>query len=261
MNTTPKSFKSRQDIPPDYLAQLNQGQIPTRTLVEALAMDFRILLCSVIPERPHKTWEDFPVEEGILKRMMWVGSWLAEHEYPLEQLSVHPSDTVRGWVAYALCHPAYLNKQKSQDLESVFQRLIPLADDPHFGVREWAWLAIRPSICKQPQNSIDALIPWTAASSENIRRFASEATRPRGVWCAHIHLLKTNPELALPLLTPLNQDPSKYVQDSVANWLNDAGKTQPYWVKALCEEWLSQYGDKQATQYIVKRATRNLKIE
>ena len=258
MNTTPKSFKSRQDIPPDYLAQLNQGQIPTRTLVEVLAMDFRILLCSVIPELPHKTWEHFPVKEGILKRRMWAGSWLAEHEYPLEQLSVHPSDTVRGWVAYALCHPIYCERHAAKTLDTLFHRLKPLADDPHFGVREWAWLAVRPHIVKHPLEAIQELISWTTSPSENIRRFASEATRPRGVWCAHINLLKTNPELGLAILNPLRQDASKYVQDSVANWLNDAGKTQPDWVKGVCQAWLEQTENLKVTQYIVKRALRNL---
>jgi 3-methyladenine DNA glycosylase AlkC len=259
MTITQKAFKARKEIPSDYLAKLNQGLIPTRTLVEALAMDFRVLLCSAIPDLPKKTWAAFPTEEGIVKRMLWVGAWLAEENYPLELLSTHPSDTVRGWAAYTLCHPTYVERHGLEELTSIFERLKPLADDPHFGVREWAWLAARPIICKQPHEAIVALTPWIVSPSENLRRFASEATRPRGVWCAHIHLLKTNPELGLPILNSLRQDASKYVQDSVANWLNDAGKTQPDWVRGLCQDWLEQTENLKATQYIVKRALRNLK--
>ena len=133
----------------------------------------------------------------------------------------------------------------------------PLADDSHFGVREWAWLALRPALMADTEAALTALTPLTAEPSPNLRRFASEATRPRGVWCAHWPELKADPQRALPLLEPLRADASRYVQDSVANWLNDAAKSEPRFVLDTNARWQRE-SKAASTAYIVKRARRSL---
>lgn len=57
----------------------------------------------------------------------------------------------------------------------------PFAADTYFGVREWAWLAVRPQLVDQLDEAMDALCAWTGEPDVYIRRFAVEALWPRGV--------------------------------------------------------------------------------
>ena len=242
------------------LAQLNSGQDASGNLAEGLAVDFAVLMAAALPQahaaalekmRQAATW-------GISKRMVLAGEIVLDTvgRQGLESLAGHGSDTVRGWVCYALAHD-YALRDPAKPLENLLDAVRPLADDAHFGVREWVWLAVRPHIATQPQQAINHLAGWVTASSERVRRFASESTRPRGVWCAHMNILKENPALGLPVLEPLKADSAKYVQDSVGNWLNDAAKSQPQWVRMLCDRWRSESPCK-ATERICKRALRSI---
>lgn len=244
------------DIPADTLAALSRGEIETRTLPEGLALDQRTLLAQVFPNLPAPTHAalDAVLGLGILKRMQGIGALLWQHlgEDALAICLHHRSDTVRGWAAFML------GSQTDVALSTRLSQFRPLADDAHFAVREWAWMALRPHLAAALDEAFALLMPWTAASSDNLRRFAAEVLRPRGVWCAHIPALKRNPAPALPLLTALNADASRYVQDSVANWLNDAAKDQPDWVRDVCQNW-SKNRPSPATVRICQRALRSLK--
>lgn len=191
---------------------------------------------------------------GLVAAMRRGGSILFE-EFGLDILGVSTrwtSDTARGWAAMAVGHAPDVS------LEERIYLIRPFADDPHFAVREWSWLSLRPSIVEDPRTAIEVLAEWTSESSPNLRRFATEATRPRGVWSKHIPLFKTDPSCALPVLEPLKADTSLYVQDSVANWLNDASKSQPSWVLQLCASWLAEVPDSR-TERVCRRATRTIR--
>ncbi len=253
MDTKRKGAKDRKSIPPEVLAGLNRGEIETATLSEGLAVDFAVLMASVVPEIGEKALRTMRDGQslGVTRRMALAADLLLDSfgESAGTTLAAHPSDTVRGWACFVI------GRHSGFSLEEKLRRIRPLADDRHFGVREWAWLAVRPAIADEIQTAIGLLSGWTADASAFVRRFASEATRPRGVWCAHIGELKQNPALGLPILEPLRADPEKYVQDSVGNWLNDAAKSEPGWVKALCENWK---GENPATSRIIGKALRSL---
>jgi 3-methyladenine DNA glycosylase AlkC len=252
--TTRKGTNRQSDIPAAVLYQLNAGTMETATLAEGLAIDFAVLMSHVLPEAKDEATQRFNSSDGITKRMSLAGQVLLEKlgASGYQRVTEHPSDTVRGWAAFMLAEMPNLS------LKERIERVHPLADDKHLGVREWAWLALRPHIAKQIQEAIQELSHWIDKPSASLRRFAVESTRPRGVWCAHIAELKRKPEIALPLLEPVKSDGSRYVQDSVSNWLNDAAKSQPDWVTATCEKWRKE-SDTKETARICVRALRSIK--
>lgn len=253
------------EIPAEVLAALNAGEYETANLVEWLALDQRVLLENVLREfRLQPLAAAIEIEIDKLKKptamsmVRTIGTTLARQlkvesspRSAFVRLARHRSDIVRSWAAYI----APLRDEL--DLAEKLAATRPFAADPHFGVREIAWMSIRPAIARDIPPAIAILTTWTSESDHGLRRCASEATRPRGVWCNHIEPLKDRPQLALPILDPLKSDGSRYVQNSVANWLNDASKTRPDWVLATCKRW-SKSSSTPETAYIVKRASRSL---
>ncbi|MDO5067887.1 MAG: hypothetical protein Q4D96_11455 [Propionibacteriaceae bacterium] len=239
-------------IDPDRLDALSSGRLASRTLTEALAVDQLALLRAVVPNPSPELLAAASEagQLGILRRMQTMGELLTQLDDA--DLAQHPSDTVRGWVCFALGH------QHADDPATLLRHLRPFADDEHFAVREWAWMAARPALVRDLDAGIALLVPWTAHESQYIRRFASEALRPRGVWARHIDELKQDPHRGEPLLEPLRADPSRYVQDSVANWINDAAKTRPDWAVELCRRWQEE-SPTPATTRITKRALRSVR--
>ena len=261
-----KGARTGKELTPDVLDYLNSGTIESVNLTEWLAVDHMRLLEQVttelaLQEQGARMLLALETAHGqsTMKTIAAIAEqWLivigamrhSDGERLLARLAAHPSDSVRCWAAFAtaLSH---------ETLEDKLSHSRPYAADRHFGVREIAWMAVRDAIAADAQAAIRLLTPWVEEADANLRRFAVEATRPRGVWARHITELKAHPEWAMPLLEPLKADPSKYVQDSVGNWLNDASKTTPEWVVDVCHGWLRS-SDQPATKRIAARAQRSL---
>lgn len=259
-----KGARSIKDIPADILLQLNRGEIETANLTEWLAVDQRLLLENLLKQNNRSEYLQpilsridqlkkqtvNTVNEAIGLEILDLALKNQDEEF-LSQLSTHQADLVRCWAAYTI------GRNNSFDTGEKLKKIQDFASDTHFGVREICWMTVRPDISKNLKESLSILSEWTKHENENIRRFASESTRPRGVWCEHIDELKKNPGLGLEILEPLRSDSSRYVQDSVGNWLNDASKSQPEFVVETCDEWLRESNTKE-TQYIVKKALRTI---
>jgi 3-methyladenine DNA glycosylase AlkC len=245
--------------------ELNQGA-PSLNLMEQLSTNFQVLW--------RHTWQNSTFDANIQKKaidlanncfsgkilnnMQQAGD-LLDALFKLEDFSCstlqanihsylqnHSSDTVRGWLCYAIAkkHPIKDILQQPELFFQILDWIKPLAADQHFGVREWAWLAIRqhwiayfqsifinPSSLKNHLNDLNqqpffwqTFNTWVQSNDENIRRFMIELTRPKGVWCkqfSDVGLFANNFGI---YLTTLAFDPSLYVRKSVANWLNDLFK-------------------------------------
>jgi len=242
-------------VPSQIRDRLERGEIETANLMEQIAIDMGTLLTNSFPEL--SLWAQELRTPRLLDRMRAGGRVLREHVTESRRLEAgcHRSDTVRAWAAMSN------GWDPAVPLEAQLQLAKPFAEDMHFAVREWAWIAVRRAISEQPEEAIHLLLPWTQDLDPNVRRFASEATRPIGVWSRHIRLLRQRPELALPLLDSLRYDQSSYVRKSVGNWLNDAARSRPEWVLQVCNAWEAEVENSEqhrAVRSIKRLATRRL---
>jgi 3-methyladenine DNA glycosylase AlkC len=251
------------DVSSEVREVLAEGLLETKNLTEWLAVDRPHLATCVFSRFSHCDWWPELRKEikasshlSALKFSLWIGQRLATFVHPQDDLwqtlAKHPSDVVREWAA---CIVGY---RSDLTLKEKMIRIRPMADDPNAGLREVAWMALRGDVARDPTKSIKPLLAWTTEKSDRLRRYSSEITRPCGVWCAHIGLLKSKPEIGLPILEKLKMDSSKYVRDSVANWLNDASKTQPDFVLEVTARWKKECQSPN-TDKIILRALRTIR--
>ncbi|WP_422107494.1 DNA alkylation repair protein [Winogradskyella sp.] len=255
-----KGARSFKDLDPEVIDYLNKGLIETKNLMEWLATDQLQLLKLVLEEHQKTDWYDsFDMAVNAQKKptansnTKVIGETFGQLTSNLEfykTLRSHHSDIVRCWACWA-------ESLQYDDISTLINGIKPYAADSHFGVREVVIFASKERMTEHLDLSVALLSKWTEDKDENIRRFAVEALRPVGVWVKKIAVFQTNPEKGLALIEPLKSDTSKYVRDSVGNWLNDASKSQPEWVSAICRQWEKESRTKE-TAYIIKKALRTI---
>ena len=244
-------------VDPAFRRELEAGRAEARSLVEFLVLDMRVLMAAVAPEvaAGERDRLEAPGPDGkrpgVTRRMALAGAMLHDRFGPdaFDRYAGHRSDTVRGWAAYALA-------RQGGPLTRLYERIRPLADDANAGVREWAWIALRPAVLADLEAALALGAAWVGDQRPNLRRFAVEITRPRGVWCAHCEPLKRDPARGLVLLEPMRNEAERYPQDSVANWLNDAAKDRPDFVREVCARWSRDATP--AAARLVRRALRSV---
>jgi 3-methyladenine DNA glycosylase AlkC len=110
-----------------------------------------------------------------------------------------------------------------------------------------AEFSIRPFLVEHRTRCLKRLRRWTKDANPHIRRLVSEGTRPRLPWAARLREFQDDPQLALPLLEKLKNDPELYVRRSVANHLGDIAKDHAEVVFGTCEKWLDEVGEMDAS--------------
>ncbi|MCU1528193.1 MAG: alkylation repair protein [Frondihabitans sp.] len=97
---------------------------------------------------------------------------------------------------------------------------------------------------------------WVTSDDVDVRRLASEGTRPYLPWSTRVPGILADPESTVPLLTALYRDDSEYVRRSVANHLNDISRANPALVVETARAWLRAPDEN--TERLVGRALRTL---
>ena len=101
-----------------------------------------------------------------------------------------------------------------------------------------AEFCIRPYLLHHQGVTLARLRDWAQDGNAHVRRLVSEGTRPRLPWAPRLPAFQNNPQLALPLLDALKDDPSSYVRRSVANHLGDIAKDHPDLAVGTARTWL-----------------------
>jgi 3-methyladenine DNA glycosylase AlkC len=118
-----------------------------------------------------------------------------------------------------------------------------------------AEFAIREFLKRDLPRTLAVMKRWSLDSDENVRRLASEGSRPRLPWSFRLDALVGDPSLTQPILENLKSDLSLYVRKSVANHLNDISKDHP----ELMLDWLNGWDLKNPhTAWIARHASRSL---
>jgi 3-methyladenine DNA glycosylase AlkC len=255
-----KGSRSLKDVNPEVIAYLNAGKIETKNLMEWLAIDQLALLKTVLRPADKMDWyEPFekavnaqkkPTSNSTAKVIGETFAQLSDSLFVQTFLSDNHSDMIRCWGCWAesIFHDS---------IDGLLDAMKSHAADRHFMNREVVIFASKERIIDDLDTAIRILSAWVYEEDENIRRYVAEAIRPIGVWTKKIAEFQDNPEKGLSLLDPLKSDSSKYVRDAVGNWLNDASKSQPDWVKTVCNRWGKESTTKE-TAYTIAKGLRTI---
>ena len=107
--------------------------------------------------------------------------------------------------------------------------------------RAWSCeFAIRPFLDQHLDQTMAAVDRWVDSEDADVRRLASEGTRPRLPWGTRVRSLSDDPHIGLAVLEKLRHDPSQMVRRSVANHLNDIAKNYPELVVETVGAWVKE---------------------
>lgn len=117
--------------------------------------------------------------------------------------------------------------------------------------------AIRPILAKYPKTTISIILKWSMDTNVHVRRLASESMRIHLPWAKKSTVCLDYFDQYSQILTNLKNDPSKFVQKSVGNNLNDLYKQYPEHADKIIAGWQTDTPISPATLWIIKHGTRS----
>lgn len=157
---------------------------------------------------------------------------------------------LNGFTAWPICY--FVEAYGLDDPELGLDALRKIT--PHMS----AEFAVRAFLLKHQAAALARITKWAQSSDVHVRRLASEGTRPRLPWGQRLPAFQKDPQLALPILRALRQDPELYVRKSVANHLNDFSKDHPEWLVEELRRWKEECSGDKNVEWIIRHATRTL---
>ena len=122
--------------------------------------------------------------------------------------------------------------------------------------RAWSCeFAVRPFLDRHLDQTMAAVHRWVDSDDADVRRLASEGTRPRLPWGPRVRALSDDPHIGLNVLNRLRHDPSEMVRRSVANHLNDIAKDHSELVVETVGRWAK---DGTVDKRMISHALRSL---
>ena len=118
--------------------------------------------------------------------------------------------------------------------------------------------AVRPLLAQRPDLAMQAFDAWSLDPCVHVRRLASEGMRPRLPWAARCDAALDFPETYARVLARLKDDPSRFVQKSVGNNLNDLYRVRPAMAEGIIASWQQGELSPQA-EWVIRHARRRLR--
>ncbi|MFD1713141.1 DNA alkylation repair protein [Amnibacterium flavum] len=158
-----------------------------------------------------------------------------------------------GWLIWPVTG-AVAQKAVEESTDASFDDAMDLLAD--LTSRLTAEFAIRVLLRHDLPRALETARRWTGSADTDVRRLASEGTRPYLPWSVRVPAIIVSPGSTVPILDALYRDPSDYVRRSVANHLNDLSRDAPDLVVGTARRWLENPDEN--TPGVVRHGLRTL---